>query len=252
MENIKGGCVLNDSDEDSSAKENESEEKDSIPMQDEKIDEKKEPDTNIDVKKVASLGLPMTESSEAWMDDLGDGFVFEDSDNEDVKLNQDCLSNNAVEFENQNLFENKNTKPDKESAKLLMTSDAWMEAFGEGEGIDESEDERETENFVQEVESTTTQKQSEDNCKPAPKSLGLPMSDTTDDWMTEDYGTINIDDDSDSDLDTFEKEKRKLKKEIEHFEKKISITEDESTFDFSLVSKEKRLSAFEEAQRFSC
>ena len=89
-----------------------------------------------------------------------------------------------------------------------MTSDAWMEAYGEGEGIDESEDKREIDNFVQEVESTTTQKQSEENCKPTPKSLGLPMSDTTDDWMTEDYGTINIDDDSDSDLDTFEKEKR--------------------------------------------
>ena len=190
----------------------------------------------------------MTEASEAWMDDPGDGCDFEDSDNEDVKLDQDYLSNKAVEIENQNLFENKNTKPDKESAKQLPmaeTSDAWMESFGEGEGIDESEDKRETDNFVQEVESTTTQKQSEENCKLTPKSLGLPMSDTTDDWMTEDYGTINIDDDSDSDLDTFEKEKRKLKKEIEHFEKKISITEDESTFEESDEGGDEWARAFE-------
>jgi hypothetical protein len=78
------------------------------------------------------------------------------------------------------------------------------------------------------------------------------MSDTTDEWMTEDYGTINIEDESDSDFDTFEKEKRSLKKEIEHFEKKLSIEDDESNIDSLMFSNEKRLSAFEEAKRFSC
>merc|ERR1712029_199229 len=69
------------------------------------------------------IGLPMTEASEAWMDDLGDNCGFEDSDNEDL------------------------VETDKE-------------------GTDKPEDERENENFVQEVESKKQSTQSEEKCKP--------------------------------------------------------------------------------------
>merc|ERR1711976_143718 len=93
---------------------------------------------------------------------------------------------------------NMSTDAARNDYKTLLEKDDFVEIAQEPD-----------DSFIKVEESITIQKQ--ENTPPS-KSFGLPMSDTTDEWMTEDYGTINLEDESDSDLDTFEKEKRKLKK----------------------------------------
>merc|ERR1712176_1384522 len=84
------------------------------------------------VAEKSSLGLPMNEASDAWMDDVGEGGGFDDSDEE-----------------NQEIVEPKEKIPEttekivtekKSSLGLPMNeaSDAWMDDVGEGGGFDDS------------------------------------------------------------------------------------------------------------------
>ena len=233
-------------------------------------------------EKTSNLGLPMTEASEAWMDDLGDGDGFDDSDKEDLEV--DVAEEKSPETIKQKSLE----KTSSLGLPMTEASDAWMDDLGDEGGFDVSDEDNQevkvarekfpdmakqtppertedqenkkifaetqesVESSIPVKETSTNEKKLKENADS--KSFGLPMADTTDEWMTEDYETINLEDDSDSDLDTFEKEKRKLKKDIEHFEKKLGSNEaeDGSKNDTPMPSSEKRLSAFEEAQIFSC
>merc|ERR1711976_586791 len=136
---------------------------------DDSDEEKDVPDDNLSKDKTSlatevksTIGLPMTDASEAWMDDLGDGFDFEDSDNENGEQKLNNISKDAAQIDSK------------------IEKDDFVET------AQESDD-----SFIKVEESTTIQKQENTS---ASKSFGLPMSDTTDEWMTEDYGTINLED----------------------------------------------------------
>merc|ERR1712066_577934 len=90
-------------------------------------------------EETSTIGLPMTESSEAWMEDVGEDCCFDDSgDENELKPISDVA-------EEAKLKANSVTNEETSTIGLPMmeSSDAWMEDVGEGCCFDDSEDENE-------------------------------------------------------------------------------------------------------------
>merc|ERR1711997_1197936 len=90
-------------------------------------------------------------------------------------------------------------------------------------------------------------------------SFKLPMTEAKDDWMADDFDQIDSDE-SDTDLDNLSKAKEAIRNKIEDFERKINAP-NKSPSPLSLdnlcatnddVVSGKRISAFQEAQVYTC
>merc|ERR1712156_933544 len=123
----------------------------------------------------SKIGLPMTEASDAWMDDVGGaGLSDSNEEKEDEKP------------------ETRNTVAEKGSISLPMTeaSDAWMDDTGEAEFLD-SDEEEETINTDAEEKGNGNIAGIKENYetnvdKP---TIGLPMTEASDVWMDDVGGT---------------------------------------------------------------
>merc|ERR1719468_630929 len=115
----------------------------------------------------------MNQASDAWMDDVGDGAGFDDSEEENLEEEQ--------QKEQATVTMEKNVSKNSSSLGLPMNeaSDAWMDDVGDGAGFDDSEEEI-LEVEEQEEQATETMKKSvtKNSC-----SLGLPMNQASDAWM---------------------------------------------------------------------
>merc|ERR1712110_120161 len=212
MDDLNEGCAFDESDEESSKDEKETE---TVNVKDDKeelkSDSLKDSDT-IDNK--SSIGLPMTEASDTWMDDLEEGGGFDDSD-DDVSSKENVI-----------LEKEEKSVKDKSSIGLPMTeaSDAWMDDVGDGGGFDDSEEEiddkidknekpkdaeiiekHDSENIAEETDACPVNEEGivleaetivtvEKN-----SSIGLPMTQASDAWMDDLEGGDGFDD-SDEDV----------------------------------------------------
>merc|ERR1719232_463722 len=86
-------------------------------------------------KNSSSLGLPMNEASEAWMDDVGDGVSFDDSEGEilevEIPEKKTADTNDKVIIESE-----KNLSI---SLPMNELSNAWGDDLGDAEAFDDLE-----------------------------------------------------------------------------------------------------------------
>merc|ERR1712227_730497 len=128
---------------------------------------------------IANIQLPMTEASDAWMDD----FVAPPSDDEQEK--EEHLEEKEKVLELQKAESTKPASENKANISLPMTeaSDAWMDDFEAP--VFDSDDEQEKDNQLQEKEKVFDTKMTE-STKPETESkanISLLMTEASDAWM---------------------------------------------------------------------
>merc|ERR1719341_2193433 len=100
------------------------------------IEEPKDKNTEttdkIFAEKKFSLGLPMNEASDAWMDDLSDGVGFDDSEEENLKIEEP--KDKITEKTDKIVAEKKSSL----GLPMNEASDAWMDDLGDGGGLEKS------------------------------------------------------------------------------------------------------------------
>merc|ERR1711862_154925 len=89
----------------------------------------------IVAQKKSSLGLPMNEASDAWMDDVGDGGGFDDSEEENLEIEEP--KEKITETTEKIVAEKKSSL----GLPMNEASDAWMDDLGDEGGFDDSEEE---------------------------------------------------------------------------------------------------------------
>merc|ERR1711971_914347 len=89
----------------------------------------------IVAEKKSSLGLPMNEASDAWMDDVGEGGGFDDSEEENQEIEEP--KEKITETTEKIIAE----KISSLGLPMNEASDAWMDDVGDGGGFDDSEEE---------------------------------------------------------------------------------------------------------------
>merc|ERR1719483_70412 len=192
----------------------------------------------IKVSKPAIAGLPMDETSDAWMND-DVGTIVSDSEEEEAKIQIPLVQKDEVEKEKENI-----SKSAIASLPMDEASDAWMnddvgtmDSESEDEEaktevisiqkedvkkdvgtIDSYSDDKEANTELTPVQKEKGKQQPSEVSKPA--IAGLPMNDASDAWMNEDFGTIDSDDEDS--IQSLEKEKKIIVEKIEVFKEKLT------------------------------
>ena len=201
-----------------------------------------------------TLGLPMADASDAWMDDVGEG-GFSESDNEEI-ISGTHLPEMQIEEDNNNGMAEVKSLP------ITESSEAWMDEVVGGSLSDSNNcqifaSEIQSEN--EKIEENVVIVQDETFITAKETSFKLPMTEAKDDWMADDFGQIDSDE-SDTDLDNLSKAKEAIRNKIEDFERKINAP-NKSPSPLSLDNlcatnddgvSGKRISAFQEAQVYTC
>jgi len=184
-------------------------------------DRKSQPDLQeiVDVIKPQASGLPMTEASDAWMND-DVGTIDLDSEDE-IDIKQKCIetkeskpfahpevikerlltTKEMVKDDNSKLEEmTEEMKPAITGLPMDDASDAWM---NDDVGTIESDldDEEEKTGFCKSEMAENQQDLNERTDERKSKIPGLPMNDASDAWMNDDLGTIDSDSDSDKEIE---------------------------------------------------
>merc|ERR1711892_668238 len=173
------------------------------------ITEEKIKDTPKETKPLIA-GLPMDDSSDAWMiDDVG----TMDSDSEDEIEVTTVYAKGNIEAHTEKINDApRETKAAITGLPMEDASDAWMnDDVGtiDSDSDDEMEVEKEAVKHVEEMVEET---------KPA--MAGLLMEDASDAWMNDAFGTI--DSEEEDSIKSLQKEKKIIVEKIEEFKEKFS------------------------------
>merc|ERR1739838_1002852 len=173
--------------------------------------------------KPAFTGLPIDDTAEDWMNDEMGTF---DSEDEDEKPDEEKITN---EIEQKPIVAEVPKAPESKPAfaglPIEDTAEDWM---NDGMGTNNSEDEDEKPSSDNDdpqensMEYNVTLSEESKASLPETKCVfaGLPMDNAADNWMDDDFGTI--DSEEDEEVNSFEIEKKRIANKIEEFEEKLS------------------------------
>merc|ERR1712066_800349 len=191
-----------------------------------------EPEKSTVDTKPPTIALPMTEASDAWMDqDETIEMIESDEDEEQEEKEKEKEQPETPKTEPEKLTVE--TKPSTIALPMTEASDAWMDQEETIEMIesdeDEEQEEEEKEKDQPETPVTEPEKSTVDT---KPPTIALPMTEASDAWMDQEETIGMIESDED--------------------EEKPEILERESSSSRVIGSSKKSQSVMDEALRFSC
>merc|ERR1719232_840514 len=191
--------------------------------------------------------LPMTEASDAWMDDF-EAPEFESDEDELVEAKKTERENDKSNEEIVQIEETKDkqfldNKKENISLPMVGASDAWMDDFEVTLTVSDSETE-DTEANIQDIKSAIDSIKSKEQEK-----FSLPMNEASEAWMEVIPPT---DFDSEDELNDAGKEQESKLDNLKCYSTTCANGNCYSPTCRLEAANEKRLSAIEEAQKFSC
>merc|ERR1719232_2268825 len=191
--------------------------------------------------------LPMTEASDAWMDDF-EAPEFESDEDELVEAKKTERENDKSNEEIVQIEETKDkqfldNKRENISLPMVGASDAWMDDFEVTLTVSDSETE-DTEANIQDIKSAIDSIKSKEQEK-----FSLPMNEASEAWM-EDIPPTDFD--SEDELNDAGKEQESKLDNLKCYSTTCANGNCYSPTCRLEAANEKRLSAIEEAQKFSC
>merc|ERR1712066_250997 len=159
-----------------------------------------EPEKSTVETKPSTIGLPMTEASDAWMDQEETiGMIESDEDEEEKDKEQPEIP--VTEPEKSTV----ETKPSTIGLPMTEASDAWMDQE-ETIGMIESDEDEEQEEEEKEQPETPVTEPEKSTVDIKLSNIGLPMTEASDAWMDQDETIEMIESDEDEEQEEKEKE----------------------------------------------
>merc|ERR1712066_278472 len=160
-----------------------------------------EPEKSTVETKPSTIGLPMTEASDAWMDQEETiGMIESDEDEEEKEEEQPEIP--VTELEKSTV----EAKPSTIALPMTEASDAWMDQDETIEMIESDEDEEQEEEEKEQPETPVTEPE-KSTVDTKLSTIALPMTEASDAWMDQGETIEMIESDEDEEEKEEEKEK---------------------------------------------